>query len=96
MHGGWVYLMTSRPFGPLYVGVTNDIARRVWEHRHGQGSAFTARYRLTRLIYVERHEDIVTAIQREKTIKHWSRAWQLNLIESQNPEWADLFQTLNA
>ena len=95
MRGGWVYFMTNRIFGTLYTGVTNDIARRVWEHRRGQGSVFTARYRLNRLVYVERHDDIRAAIQREKTIKHWPRAWKLNLIEALNPEWNDLYETLN-
>jgi len=80
--------------GPLYTGGTSDIVRRVWQHRQGTASLFAARYRLTRLIYMERHEDIVIAIAREKTIKHWPRAWKLNLIEGQNPEWKDLWETL--
>lgn len=78
-------MMTSRPFGPLYVGVTNDIARRAWEHRQGVGSAFTSRYRLFRLLYIKRHDDIEVAIRREKTIEHWPRAWKLDAIEGQNP-----------
>ncbi len=96
MCDAWVYLMTSRPFGPLYVGVTNDIARRALEHREGRGSSFTTRYRLTRLVYLERHDDIVVAIRREKAMKHWPRAWKLNLIEGLNPHWEDLFLSLNA
>jgi putative endonuclease len=95
MKGGWVYIMTNRPFGTLYVGVTNDIARRAWEHRQGTGSSFTSRYRLFRLVYMERHDEIMTAIQREKNIKHWPRAWKLNLIAAQNPLWEDLFNQLN-
>jgi putative endonuclease len=90
MKGGWVYIMTNRPFGTLYVGVTNDIARRAWEHRHGAGSAFTSRYRLFRLVYMERYDEIIAAIQREKNMKHWPRAWKLNLIVAQNPLWEDL------
>jgi putative endonuclease len=94
--GGWVYFMTDRLKGTLYVGVTGDLARRAWEHREGVVEGFTKRYRLKRLVYTERHEDIRYAIQREKTIKHWSRAWKIALIESQNPEWNDLYDTLNA
>jgi putative endonuclease len=88
--------MANRPFGSLYVGVTNDIARRAWEHRSGACEGFTKRYRLTMLVYAEWHEDIVRAIQRETSIKHWPRRWKLNLIETQNPEWRDLYETLPA
>jgi putative endonuclease len=95
MHGGWIYMMTNRPFGTLHIGVTNDIARRAWEHRQGTRGVFTSRYKLTRLVFVERHDDIVTAIQREKTMKQWRRRWKLNAIEAQNPLWEDLFDRLN-
>jgi len=74
MKEAWVYIMTNRPNGVLYVGVTSDIARRVWEHREGRVEGFTHRYRLKRLVYVEQHDSIAAAIQREKNIKHWSRA----------------------
>ena len=93
--GGWVYIMTDRPFGTLYIGVTNDMARRAWEHRQGSGSAFTTRYRLSRLVFMERHEDIETAIRRESSLKHWPRSWKLDLIDSHNPGWDDLFNQLN-
>jgi putative endonuclease len=96
MHGGWVYMMTNNPFGPLYVGVPNDIARRAWDHREGVGSAFTSRYQLKRLVYMKRHEEIAAAIQREKSIKRWPRLWKLNLIEAQNPRWENLFERLDA
>ena len=96
MRGGWVYIMANRPFGTLYVGVTNDIARRSWEHRTGAGSGFTKRYRLGMLVYAEWHEDIVRAIQRETSIKRWPRLWKLNLIETQNPLWEDLYNSLLA
>jgi putative endonuclease len=78
----------------LYVGVTNDLVRRVWEHREGIAEGFTAKYRLKRLVWAERHENIRTAIQREKNIKHWPRAWKIDLILAQNPEWNDLFEEL--
>jgi putative endonuclease len=96
MRGGWVYIMANRPFGSLYVGVRNNIARRAWEHRTGIGGEFTERYRLGMLVYMEWHEEIVRAIQRETTIKHWPRRWKLNLIEAQNPLWEDLYSTLLA
>ena len=92
--GGWVYIMTNRPNGTLYLGVTGDIVRRAWEHREGLVDGFTKRYGLSRLVYAERHEDIAAAIQRERTMKHWPRAWKINLIVAQNPDWADLYETL--
>ncbi len=82
--------MTNRPNGTLYVGVTNDLTRRVGEHRTAIGSSFTTRYGLTRLVYSESHTDMLSAIQREKNIKHWSRAWKVRLIVAVNPEWDDL------
>ena len=94
MHGGWVYIMTNRPNGTLYVGVTSDLARRVWAHREGVADGFTRRYGLKRLVYTERHEDIRVAIQREKNLKHWSRAWKVRLILAENPEWNDLYDQL--
>ena len=94
MQGGWLYIMTNRPDGILYVGVTNDLARRVWEHREGVADGFTKRYGMKRLIYAERHDDIRTAIQREKTVKHWPRAWKVRLIHAGNPDWDDLYDQL--
>jgi len=92
--GGWVYLITNKPNGVLYTGVTSNIARRAWEHREGVADGFTKRYDIKRIVYIERHEDIRIAIQREKNIKHWSRAWKVRLILDQNPEWADLYDQL--
>ncbi|PPQ35746.1 excinuclease ABC subunit C [Rhodopila globiformis] len=92
--GGWVYMMTNKPFGTLYVGVTNDIVRRAWEHRQGTGSCFSARYNLKRLVFVEYHDEILAAIHRETRLKHWPRLWKLNLIEQQNPLWEDLFEQI--
>jgi putative endonuclease len=86
--------MTNRPNGTLYVGVTSDRPRRAWEHREGVAEGFTKRYRLKRLVYADRHDDIQAAIQREKNIKHWSRAWKVRLITGDNPEWDDLYDRL--
>jgi putative endonuclease len=82
MHGGWVYIVTNRPHGVLYTGVTAYIAQRAHQHREGLVEGFTKRYRLKRLVYAEWHERIEAALQREKNIKHWPRAWKIELIES--------------
>ncbi|MCW2285560.1 putative endonuclease [Rhodoblastus acidophilus] len=94
MKGGWVYIVTNRPNGILYTGVTADLARRIYEHRTGAGAGFTQRYGLHRLVYYERYEDIVTAIQREKNVKHWPRAWKARLIVEFNEDWRDLYDDL--
>ncbi len=94
MRGGWIYIMTNRPNGTLYIGVTNDIARRAWEHREGLAEGFTKRHGLKRLVYAERYDDIAVAIQREKTMKHRPRAWKVNVILKHNPDWEDLYVTL--
>ncbi len=95
MKGSWVYVMTNRMHGTLYVGVTNDIARRVGEHRQGIGSVFTSRYKLYRIVYMEHHDEIELAINRETRFKHWPRSLKLKLIEAQNPSWADLYERFN-
>ena len=94
MAEGWVYMMTNRPNGILYVGVTDDIARRAWEHREGVVDGFTKRYGVKRLVYFERYDDIRAARHRERLIKHWPRAWKVRLIHRDNPEWADLYDRL--
>ncbi len=94
MRGGWVYIMTNRANGTLYLGVTNDIARRAFEHREGRSRGFTQLYGLKRLVWYEPHDDIRTAIQREKTMKHWPRAWKVRLILEMNPDWRDLYEDL--
>lgn len=94
MKGGWVYIMTNRPHGTLYVGVTSDLARRAWEHRDGVVEGFTKRYGLKQFVYAERHDEIERAIQREKRIKRRPRAWKIDLIREANPTWQDLYETL--
>lgn len=95
MTGGWVYIMTNRAFGVLYIGVTSSLPDRAMQHRDGTGSAFCKRYRLDRLVYAERHMTIIDAIAREKAMKAWKREWKIRLIESINPQWQDLFETLH-
>jgi putative endonuclease len=94
MRGGWVYIMTNRPNGTLYTGVTSNLARRAWEHRTGAVDGFTRRHDLKRQVYAERHDDIASAIQREKVLKHWPRAYKVRLIVSNNPRWEDLYDRL--
>ena len=94
MAGGWVHIVTNRPNGTLYVGVTADLARRIHEHREGMIEGFTKRYRLTRLVHAEHYDDIREAIRREKAIKGWRRAWKVRLIHASNPDWDDLIETL--
>ena len=95
MSGGWVYIMANRAYGVLYIGVTCSLPHRAMQHRDGTGSEFCRRSRLDRLVYAERHETIMDAIAREKAMKAWKRDWKVNLIESINPKWVDLFDTLH-
>ena len=85
-----IYILTNRPNGTLYVGVTADLPARLAQHLRGEGSAFVKRYGLHRLVYAETLPDMATAIAREKAIKAWKRDWKMELIERANPEWADL------
>ena len=89
-----VYLLASRPGGALYVGVTSDLSLRVWQHKQGQGGLHTRRYRIDRLVYYQGYDDVRSAIQRERNIKHWPRAWKSNLISALNPGWNDLYDDL--
>jgi putative endonuclease len=92
----WLYILASQPRGTLYIGVTNNILGRVELHRAGKGSLFTSRYRVAMLVYFEEFGDANEAIQREKTLKHYLRAWKINLIERTNPQWIDLYPSLLA
>jgi len=94
MGGGYVYILASKPKGTLYVGVTNNLIRRVYEHREKLVPGFTSRYGVIRLVCYEAHATMPLAIQREKNIKHWSREWKFTLIEGMNPDWADLWDEI--
>ena len=93
-YGGWVYIMANRRDGTLYVGVASDLPRRVYQHRESLMEGFTKRYGLKMLVYYEQYDDIRVAIQREKTMKHWPRAWKVRLIHQMNPDWEDLYSQL--
>lgn len=88
--GGYVYFMTNKSNRVLYVGVTNNLSRRIGEHEQGRGSAFTNKYNCTKLVYFEVFPDIEQATVREKQIKHYKREWKDNLVDKMNPEWRDL------
>jgi putative endonuclease len=90
----YVYLLSSRRNGTLYCGVTNSLLRRVYEHKCKQASEFTRKYSVDRLVCFETHQEVSEAISREKRIKRWRRAWKLNLIETDNPNWRDLYWEL--
>ncbi len=92
--GGWTYIMTNKPRGIPYVGVTADLAFRVNQHRSDKGSAFCRKYGLKLLVHVERHDTIEDAIRREKALKAWKRDWKIALIEKHNPDWRDLFDDI--
>ncbi|RNJ63289.1 MAG: GIY-YIG nuclease family protein [Porphyrobacter sp. IPPAS B-1204] len=91
-YGGFVYIMASRRNGTIYIGVTTDLAKRVWEHREGLIEGFTKKYGCKTLVWFERHDTIEAAITREKQMKEWRRAWKLRRIEEMNPDWNDLFE----
>jgi putative endonuclease len=86
-----VYILASKRNGTLYVGVTSDLMRRIWEHKNGLIEGFTRRYGVHRLVYFQHHEIMESAIKKEKQLKRWLRAWKIALIERSNPEWRDLY-----
>jgi putative endonuclease len=90
----WVYILASKLGGTLYIGVTNDLVRRVYIHRTGAVSGFTKKYNVHRLVYFEQFSEIEHAIRREKRLKKWSRAWKIQLIETANPNWDDLYPSI--
>ncbi|NNJ75223.1 MAG: GIY-YIG nuclease family protein [Anderseniella sp.] len=90
-----VYILANRKHGTLYVGVTSKLAARVFQHRNNEVEGFTSKYGVHRLVWAETHDTMETAITREKQIKKWNRAWKVQLIEQENPEWDDLYNRLN-
>ena len=90
----FVYILASRRNGTLYIGVTNNLIRRVYEHKHDLVPGFTAKYAVHKLVYYESTENIESAIVREKQMKKWKRNWKIELIESKNPDWNDLYNSL--
>ena len=88
----YVYILASKRNGTLYIGVTNNLVRRVWEHRNDMADGFTKKYGVHRLVYYEQTESVEAAIQREKRLKKWDRADKIRLIEGFNPEWRDLYE----
>jgi len=94
MKNYFVYILASKKNGTLYIGVTNDLVRRTFEHREGIIEGFTKKYNVKMLVYYELHLDIISAIQREKQMKKWYRKWKIELIEKENPEWKNLYPIL--
>ena len=86
-----VYILASRRNGTLYVGVTSDLVKRIWEHKNDVVGGFTRRYQVHHLVWFEQHDTMESAIAREKAIKEWRRSWKLELIEQNNPDWCDLY-----
>ncbi|MFM1815828.1 MAG: hypothetical protein RLZ98_2523 [Pseudomonadota bacterium] len=93
-HTYYVYVLASRPYGTLYIGVTNDIYRRMTEHREGRADSFAKQHNVTKLVWYETHQYINDAIQREKSLKRYRRDWKISLIQETNPDWHDLFPAM--
>ena len=89
-----VYILSSQRNGTLYVGITNNLVRRIWEHKNQKTDGFTKKYEVHHLVYYEIHENPESAITREKQLKKWNRLWKIRLIEEKNPEWKDLYQNI--
>jgi putative endonuclease len=87
----YVYLLASKPYGTLYIGVTSDLVKRVWQHREGLADGFTKKYHVKCLVWYEIHEEIMAAVTREKQLKEWRREWKIQLIHEQNRQWRDLY-----
>ncbi len=86
--------MASKRNGTLYIGVTSDLAKRIWEHRNDAVEGFTKKYNMHHLVYYELHDDMVTAIAKEKQLKKWNRTWKIRLIEELNPQWLDFYEDI--
>jgi putative endonuclease len=92
--GYYVYILASRKDGAIYVGMTNDLVRRIYEHRTKAVRGFTSKYNITRLVWFEIYDDPLSAISREKELKKWKRSWKIKLIEALNPQWQDLYESI--
>ena|SRR3989344_3635378 len=90
----YVYILASRRNGTLYIGVTNNLRKRIWQHKNDIEEGFTKRYKVHNLVYFEQVDSVVSAIEREKRLKKWNRSWKIKLIEKDNPEWNDLYEDL--
>ncbi len=90
----YVYILASQKNGTLYIGVTTQLGKRIGDHKAGVGSAFTAKYKVTRLVYLESFDEISAARAREASLKHWRRGWKITLIEKENPRWLDLYEQI--
>ena len=89
-----VYILASQRNGTLYIGVTSDLAKRIWQHKYVPAEGFTKQYTIHTLVYYEPHQNMHAAIMREKQLKKWNRAWKLRLIEASNPDWIDLYDSI--
>jgi putative endonuclease len=94
MKSYFVYILASQRNGTLYIGVTSDLVKRVWEHRNKIVKGFTEKYGVDKLVYFEQTENVISALEREKQLKKWNRSWKLKLIEKNNPKWQDLYLNL--
>ena len=90
----YIYMLTNKPNGVVYIGVTNDIIRRTYEHKNHLVKGFTQTYKLDKLVWFEQTEDVISAISREKQLKNWKRQWKIDLIEQQNPDWKDMYSEI--
>jgi putative endonuclease len=90
----YVYILASHRNGTLYIGVTSNLQKRIWEHKNDVVEGFTKKYKVHLLVWYEAHPSMESAIQREKELKEWKRQWKLDLVESQNPEWCDLYNDI--
>ena len=94
MKNFYVYILAGKRNGTLYIGMTNNLNKRVYEHKHGLIEGFTKKYNVHKLVYFEKTDDAIGAITREKQLKKWKRKWKIKLIEKDNPEWKDLYDEL--
>ena len=90
----FVYILASQRNGTLYIGITSNLLKRVWEHKNKKVAGFTKKYNIDKLVYFEQTENVISALEREKQLKKWNRSWKIKLIENKNPKWQDLYSDL--